>query len=84
MQGRTLARLLTRVMHVGGGLAPLQELQERLEATEAAAAASAAEHCDAMWAKGQVAGLLELNDDLQQQLEQRGQELEELKAALQL
>jgi len=67
----------------------VQELQDRLAASEAAAAASAAEHCDAMWAKGQVQGLMELNEVLQEQLETQGQELdiraqevEELRAAL--
>lgn len=67
----------------------MQELQDRLAASEAAAAASAAEHCDAMWAKGQVQGLMELNEVLQEQLEAQGQELdiraqevEELRAAL--
>lgn len=60
----------------------LQELHERLAASEAAAAEAAAQHCDAMWAKGQVAGLLELNETLQLQLEAQGQELEGLKAAL--
>lgn len=53
----------------------LQEMHERLATRER-------EHCDAMWAKGQVAGLLELNEHLQLQLEQQGQELQELKAAL--
>jgi hypothetical protein len=60
----------------------LQEVHERLAASEAAAADAAAQHCDAMWAKGQVAGLMELNESLQVQLEQQGQELEQLKAAL--
>jgi hypothetical protein len=35
-----------------------------------------------MWAKGQVAGLMEVNEALQVQLEQQAHELEELKAAL--
>jgi hypothetical protein len=35
-----------------------------------------------MWAKGQVAGLMEVNEALQVQLEQQAQELEQLKAAL--
>lgn len=60
----------------------LQELHERLAASEAAAAAAAAEHCDAIWAKGQVAGLMELNEQLQEQLEVQGLELQELKATL--
>jgi hypothetical protein len=60
----------------------LQEVHERLAASEAAAAEAAAQHCEAMWAKGQVAGLMEVNESLQVQLEQQAQELEELKAAL--
>ncbi|KAF6259050.1 hypothetical protein COO60DRAFT_1052252 [Scenedesmus sp. NREL 46B-D3] len=60
----------------------LQEVHERLAASEAAAADAAAQHCEAMWAKGQAAGLMEVNEALQVQLEQQGQELEQLKAAL--
>jgi predicted RNase H-like nuclease (RuvC/YqgF family) len=60
----------------------LQEVHERLAASEAAAADAAAQHCEAMWAKGQVAGLMEVNEALQVQLEQQAQELEQLKAAV--
>lgn len=53
----------------------VQELHERLATSEAAAAAAAAEHCTAIWFKGQYEGLLEMN-------EMQGQEIQELKAAL--
>lgn len=53
-----------------------QELEQRLKEADAAAAAAQAEHCDAVWLKGQAEGLRGLNEALQCQLEELGQELE--------
>jgi hypothetical protein len=54
----------------------LQELEQRLKAADESAAAAQAEHCNAMWLKGQVEGLRGLNEALQAQLDEMGQELE--------
>lgn len=58
----------------------LQELEQRLKAADESAAAAQAEHCNAMWLKGQVEGLRGLNEALQAQLDEMGQELQ-LRAA---
>lgn len=63
----------------------LQEAQEQLAAVKAGVSVANSLHdpadADEMWARGQVSGLLALNEQLQRQLEQQDAELQRLRGA---